>query len=692
MKKTLLPILILLLLLALPASADVTLPADVTVVGPQAFLNCTDLTGTLVIPDGVTEIGEEAFKGCTGLTGLVLPSTVTKIGDQAFSGCTGLAGLIVAEGVTIGEDAFAGTKVSLVQSTPVSDFTYEVQADGTVMITDYEDSQQSSVVIVPDTIDGRPVTALGADVFRQLAITEVRLPESLLTIGESAFNHCGNLTAVYGGSRVTSYGADAFFYCEELSYLEINEDAQLMDEYAFGYCGKLYATLCMSVDSTFTPDSFHDSNIVALGFEVSGGEAALKRRYAGTPREHLVVPDSYKGYPVTSVVDDDYPYYHDGPALHLTLPATVRTIGEYAMRDCYTLVKVDFAQPSALTEIGTGGFSALYNLEEIVLPDSLKIIGNSAFRYDKKLSRLTLPDGLETLGESAFSETIVPTINIPSAWTEIPDYAFYGMGLTEFTIPERITKLGQAALADTNLTTLIIPDTVQEVGAYTFAGCEQLTKAVLPQHLEELPACAFEGCTALKNVDLPDSITWIGMMAFQGCTNLEYVELPPNLTYVINCVFDECGVRTKAVERVVAECITEDMSEFEKALALHDWLINNADYSSYRTFFGPEGVLVYGEGVCQSYASAYGLLLDKVGITHQAVVSAEMDHAWNLVQLDGEWYHIDVTWDDPVGGTECHTYFGLSDELMSKDHTWDNPDSLPAATGTRYQYGVDNGN
>ena len=214
---------------------------------------------------------------------------------------------------------------------------------------------------------------------------------------------------------------------------------------------------------------------------------------------------------------------------------------------------------------------------------------------------------------------------------------------------------------------------------------------MLPEHLEELPACAFMGCTALKTVDLPDGITWIGMMAFQGCTNLEYVELPPKLTYIITCVFDECGVRTKAVERVVAACITSDMTEFEKALALHDWLTSNADYSSYRTFFGPEGVLVYGEGVCQSYASAYGMLLDKVGISHYAVTSAEMDHTWNLIQLDGEWYHVDVTWDDPVGGQEQHLYFGLTDELMGQDHTWDNPESLPAANGTRYQYGVDGG-
>lgn len=691
MMKKMLLLLLMLLALAMPASADVEIPRDTTAIGPQAFLDCSTLAGTLVIPDGVTEIGEEAFMGCSGLTGLVLPDSVATIGDRAFAGCTQLTGIVVPDGVSIGEDAFADTQVRIMESTAAGDFAYELQADGTAVITGYLGETADGVVVLPAAIGDCPVTALGEGVFKQLAVTEVYLPDSLLTIGDSAFAHCSRMTAVYGGGSVTHYGEFAFYYCEELSRMYINEDALAMGEYAFAYCAKLNATLSMSADAAFNHLSFHDSGIVALGFEIRDGEVALKYRFGGTPREHLIVPEAYKGYPVTVVACADYPYGHDGPAYHLTLPSTVRCIEDYGMRDCDALRKVDFAGPSALTEIGVGSFSGLYNLEEVVLPPSLKVIGNDAFKYDEKLVSLTLPDGLEKLGESAFWFTKIPSIDIPSAWTEIPPYAFYGMALTEFTIPERITKVGRAAFAATTLTTLVIPETVQEVGGYTFAGCKQITTAVLPEHLTEIPDCAFMNCTSLTSVDLPDGVTWIGLAAFAGCEKLEYVELPPNLTHIIACVFDDCGVRTRAVERVVAECITDGMTDFEKALALHDWLINHADYSSYRTFFGAEGVLVYGEGVCQSYAGAYGMLLDAVGISHMPVASQQMDHIWNLIQLDGEWYHVDVTWDDPVGGEEQHLYFGLTDELMAADHTWDNADSLPAATGTRYQYGVDGG-
>lgn len=693
MKKLLLMVAALLML-ALPASADVTLPEGLTVIEPNAFAGCTELTGTLVIPDGVTEIGDGAFRGCTGLTELILPDSVTVIGDYAFAGCTELAGTVVGDGVDVGTDAFDGTNVEVTEPTPATEFTYTINADGTVTITGYIGQSENGVVVIPDTIEGGKVTEIGTGAFMQLAVTDVTLPAGLTTIGDNAFESCSSLTAVRGGRKVTSYGRNAFYYCTELKSMTINEDASFFGEYAFGYCENLHAMLCLSSESTFTWESFHGADIVALGFQVNGSTAALKQRFAGITRDHVTIPSSYKGLPVTEIICADVGNYACGLCYRLTIPSTVKKIGMDAMWGAHQdLTTVDFQAPSSLVEIGERAFCGLYELETIELPDTLKIIGNDAFKYDSSLRNLTIPDGLESLGESAFWFTQIPSVDIPSAWTEIPPYAFYGMALTEFTIPARITKLGQAALAgNTKLTSLVIPDTVQEVGAYTFTECTSLTEAVLPSHLTYVPTCAFANCTSLTNIELSDNIEAIEMAAFEGCTSLEYVELPPKVTWVLTCAFRDSGVRTKAVDRVVAECITSGMSDFEKALALHDWLINNADYSSTRTFFGAEGVLVYGEGVCQSYTDAYAMLLDKVGISHKAVVSSSMDHTWNLVQLDGEWYHVDVTWDDPVGGPERHIYFGLTDELMAQDHTWDNADSLPAATGTRYQYGVDNGN
>ncbi|MBQ3155386.1 MAG: leucine-rich repeat protein [Clostridia bacterium] len=690
MKKLLLSVFILLL--ATTALADVTLPENVMVIEPEAFAGCTELTGTLVIPEGVTDIGEEAFKDCAGLTELVLPSNAVTIEDRAFAGCTELAGAVVGDNVSLGEDVFDGTDITVMESTPLEAFEYAVGEDGTVTITRYVGESEDGVVVIPDEIEGCPVTVIGPSAFQQQWVTQVYLPAGLKRLEKSAFESCSSMTAVWGGRNVTYYGDNAFFYCTALETLKINAAADYFGEYAFGYCEKLQDTLYLSADQNFTAFSFIGADIVALGFEVRGDTVAQKQRFGGQLRDHLVIPSTYKGLPVTEIIDTEYGYSHDGPARRLTIPATVKTIGYAAFHSCSDgLVHVDFEENSQLERIETYAFSGMNNLERVDLPPSLKHIGDDVFKYDYKLSTLSLPEGLETLGSSCFWFTLIPEINIPEAWTELPPYCFYGMGLTEFTIPERITKLGTAALGGTKLTSITIPETVTEIGDYTFAGCTELTDVTLPGNMTVLPFAAFSECTSLKTVELPDSITEIGLFAFNGSTSLEKVDIPPEVTVISPCVFENTGIRTNAVARVVAECITDDMTEFEKALALHDWLINNADYTTHCTFFGAEGVLVYGEGVCQSYTDAYAMLLDAVGVAHKPVVSASMNHTWNLVQLDGEWYHVDCTWDDPLDGTEQHIYFGLTDALMGQDHTWDDPDSLPAATGTRYQYGVDNG-
>ena len=126
---------------------------------------------------------------------------------------------------------------------------------------------------------------------------------------------------------------------------------------------------------------------------------------------------------------------------------------------------------------------------------------------------------------------------------------------------------------------------------------------------------------------------------------------------------------------------------WEIALWLHDWLIYNANYDYTFTYYTADGVLLYGTGVCDSYTRAYNLLLQQFGIESIRLSSDPMDHAWNLVKIDGQWCHIDVTWDDPdEGGYENHGYFGLTDERMGRDHQWDrtDPDYPPCTSDINY--------
>ena len=128
------------------------------------------------------------------------------------------------------------------------------------------------------------------------------------------------------------------------------------------------------------------------------------------------------------------------------------------------------------------------------------------------------------------------------------------------------------------------------------------------------------------------------------------------------------------------------VGEYNKALYLHDWLVMNANYDYTYSNYHADGVLLKGKGVCQSYSEAYELLLNAAGIPCRVLTAMEMNHSWNLVLLNGEWCHIDVTWDDPnEGGWERHKYFGMNDDQIAKDHIW-NRSAYPACTGTKNLY------
>lgn len=136
-------------------------------------------------------------------------------------------------------------------------------------------------------------------------------------------------------------------------------------------------------------------------------------------------------------------------------------------------------------------------------------------------------------------------------------------------------------------------------------------------------------------------------------------------------------------------------TEYDSALWLHDWLTHNAFYDEPMTIHTPEGVLLQGTGVCESYALAYQMLLHEYGIdsVYATGYSRGELHAWVLVNIDGVWTYVDPTWDDPLGGTEGYDYFGMNDTLLGRDHDWTygNVNVPPKATSLEYNYLLLNG-
>ncbi len=131
----------------------------------------------------------------------------------------------------------------------------------------------------------------------------------------------------------------------------------------------------------------------------------------------------------------------------------------------------------------------------------------------------------------------------------------------------------------------------------------------------------------------------------------------------------------------------------ERALAVHDYLVLECeyDYESYLNENVPDishtayGALVGKTAVCDGYAKAYACILAELGIESKIVSSDSMNHAWNLVSVDGDWYHADATWDDPTWdsiGRVSHRYFLLSDTAISavEHEGWESNGTVAGST------------
>ncbi|WP_432401425.1 transglutaminase domain-containing protein [Wukongibacter sp. M2B1] len=135
------------------------------------------------------------------------------------------------------------------------------------------------------------------------------------------------------------------------------------------------------------------------------------------------------------------------------------------------------------------------------------------------------------------------------------------------------------------------------------------------------------------------------------------------------------------------------MNDFEKEWAIHEYICRNVvyDYDNYyngtipRDSYTHHSLLFKGVGVCGGYSKTMKLLLDMAKIECMQVY--EEEHAWNMAKMDGNWYQLDVTWNDNntlVGEYDCE-YFNITDLQMSQDHTW-SAEEYPKCNNEQYMY------
>ena len=154
-------------------------------------------------------------------------------------------------------------------------------------------------------------------------------------------------------------------------------------------------------------------------------------------------------------------------------------------------------------------------------------------------------------------------------------------------------------------------------------------------------------------------------------------------------------VYDKMVE-VIGEVITDDMTDYEKEKAIYDWQVKWISYNSdnlnpitdgQSETHTPYGVFRTHNAICVGNTTTFKLFMDALGIPCVIIHSTQNgEHAWDVVQLDGEWYHVDVTFDGSYNGVPSYSYFNVPDSIKDDGSwPWDHSE-IPAANGTKYCY------
>lgn len=164
--------------------------------------------------------------------------------------------------------------------------------------------------------------------------------------------------------------------------------------------------------------------------------------------------------------------------------------------------------------------------------------------------------------------------------------------------------------------------------------------------------------------------------------------------YLRDDIKKKIKITNDKVDEIILQTITPSMSDYDKILAIHDYIINTTkyDYDSFITNNIPDyrhrayGALIDKQAVCDGYARAFKLIMSKLNIPTSIVKGN--NHAWNIVKLDDKFYHIDLTYDDPYKEDKdilTYDYFLIPDEEISKDHLWDYR-TTPICNTINYKY------
>ena len=541
------------------------------------------MASSLSIPSAINghtvkQIDTGALSDNRIITSVTIPNGVTTIGFSAFNGCIKLEKIKFSSNLdTVCENAFNNTK------------WFNNQSNGLVYV-------------------GKVAYKYKGDMPRN---TKITVKSDTVSISESAFKDCANLTAILIPSSVKHIDKYAFYNCQGLTKLNFNDGIERIENDAFGSCEKL-----TSVNFSETLKSI-------------GAFAFVECKKLS----------------------------------EITIPQSVTSVGEYAFSGCENLASVTVSDD--LPYVGGRAFEKTKWLNS--QPDGVVYIGKSAYGYKgdmPKNTELSLKSGITNISGYAFyEEKNLTSVKIPETVNRIGNWAFLDCeGLKNVNIPDGVKRIESWTFSNcSSLTNITVPDSVTVLDGLAFSYCTNLKNIELSKNLTEIGMGALSHCTSLENIDIPDSVIIMDNIAMAGCSELKSVNIGSNLKTVGGQVFAGCTSLEKVNVNLNNKNYTSEngiwYDKNKTKIILYPY---NKKDSAYTT---PTSL----KELCNGYVGSYGILLDNSNlktVTIEKNVAKIDDYAIGFV-FDFDNYKINKVKDFTVKG-----YRGTVAESYAKKNSF----------------------
>lgn len=462
---------------------------------PDGVIDIPDTVKKDNIDYTVTAIGYSAFGSLStpiNVSSVFIPATVLSIGDSAFIYCDALTTVTFAENSqlkSIERAAFWGSEHVHPRFKEIK-IPDSVETIGNGAFYECRDLER---IALPSALQ----TLSSVTFYNCTALSEVTFPASLKTIESSAFSGCRNLSEVKLPASLTAIQSSVFHLCINLKTVSYDGSLEqwsriTADNDVLGY----------SCPSLVMSDYTAQFILVKNGFLDPPPKTVTITKYTGT-ESTVILPSTINSWPVTK-------------------------IGEDAFQDNTTITSVTI--PASVTEIGSNAFAGCTNLTSV--------------HYAGDWSNLTIQSGNPAVQDAANAPLFNFEFILNNTAVVVTNYKYNGAA-ADVTIPSRyqgkpVTTIGHAAFFNSAVTSVTIPDSVTSISDEAFINCPKLTNISIPNSVTYIGFSAFSSCTSLKSITLPSSLSFISGALFLGCSQLTTIHIPVSVTSIGNNAFADC--------------------------------------------------------------------------------------------------------------------------------------------------------